>query len=188
MYTNTALLDMIAKQRNELGRSQSRCYGLEHELSAKQRGLKFLWNDDKKCIYFTGIQSSEVLMELYNYLEPSLDKPYCRLTKDQMFVMTLTKLRLNTPFQSLAYDYDVSASPVSKYYHRTLFIMYQSLKYALEPTPKENLARHVPQIFKAVYGRRRVYILDYFEIRYQTPEDLTAAASQYSSYKKSKTV
>lgn len=152
-----------------------------------KRGILFLVND-AKCNYYTGIHNRAVMQKLYEYLEPYLDDPYCHLTTDQMFVMTLTKLRLNTPLASLAYDYNVCDNTISKYFHRTLYVIYQCCQWAIETTPAGNLKQHTPPVFHQLYGEKRVFIVDCFEVRCETPGNLKAAASHYSNYKKCETV
>lgn len=160
---------------------------MENKLAIGRRGLKFV-EDDKTCNYYTGITSFSVLSKLYTYLEPSLDQPFCNLSKDQLFVMTLTKLRLNPPLSSLAYDYNVSVTTVSNYFHRTLYIIYECCKWAIEPTTKAILVKHTPDKFVIQFGSRRVYIIDCFEIFCQTPSKLKAASGHYSNYKKHETI
>lgn len=173
--------------RTELALSQNHCFNLTEQLAMGKRDLDFLVND-VKCNYYTGVQNYQVLKKLYNFLVPSLEKPYCFLSKDQIFVMTLTKLRLNTPIRTLAYDYGVCPNTISKYYHRTLYIIYQCCHYALEPTPLNNLLRHTPPEFVAKYGHKRIFIVDCFEVRCETPGNVKAAASHYSNYKRTQTV
>ncbi|XP_062535339.1 uncharacterized protein LOC134204542 [Armigeres subalbatus] len=179
--------EIFQKYYSEVLRLQARNYELESKLLATRRGLNFI-NNDQSCKYFTGVAKFSVLFKLYKYLESSLDEPYCEFSKDQMFLMTLTKLRLNSQLTSLAHDYNVSVTTISKYFHRTLYIIYECCKWAIKPTQKSVVLRHTPDKFVKQFGSRRVYIIDCFEVMCQTPSDLKAACSHYSNYKKHETV
>ncbi|XP_062557703.1 uncharacterized protein LOC134222559 [Armigeres subalbatus] len=96
--------DILVAYRKELARLQKRVDVLESELSKKQYGLTWI-NDDRRCKLYTGINSLQTLKILYEYVENSLFQPRCALTKDQLFIMTLRKLRRNTPFVDLAEEY-----------------------------------------------------------------------------------
>ncbi|XP_021704426.1 uncharacterized protein LOC110677684 [Aedes aegypti] len=166
----------------ELARLQTKVGALEEELIKKQYGLDWI-NDDKRCRLFTGISSFRTLRTIYTYVENCLFQSHCTLTKDQMFIMTLRKLRRNTPFVDLAEEYSVCTTTISKYFHRTLFVLYGALKYALEPVSKDISIRHLPRIFKDKYGSRRIHIIDCFEVATEEPTDPKAALSHHSSYK-----
>lgn len=168
-------------------RLQQHCYKLDNQLSLSIRGIEFLV-DDAKCNYYTGIEKLSVFTKLFEFLRPSLDEPYCKFSQDQMLVMTLTKLRLNTQLKALAYDYGICANTISKYFHRTLYVIFQCCRWILEPTKKGNLSRHVPLAFQNVFGSKRVFIIDCFEVRCQTPTDVKASVMHFSNYKKHETV
>lgn len=144
--------------------------------------------NDTKGKYYTGIENLFALNILFGYVESSLDLPLCDLSKDELFVMALTRLRLNTPLSSLAYDYNVCLTTVSKYFHRSVYIIYECCKWAIEPTDRTIAIRHMPVEFSNCFGFKRVFIIDCFEVHCQTPSNLKAAASHYSNYKKHETV
>ncbi|XP_039442313.1 uncharacterized protein LOC120422838 [Culex pipiens pallens] len=172
---------------DEIIRLQTKNDELEAEVQKCRRGLKFV-EDDRKCLFYTGISSYETFFKLFKFLEPSLDQPVCNLSKDQLLVLTLTRLRLNTSLSSLAYDYNSSLTTISKYFHRTLYQIHESLKWANLPTKPEIAIRHLPQNFQSKFGNKRIFIVDCFEIFCQNPSDLKAATSLYSNYKKHETV
>lgn len=91
---------------------------LTEQLKMNARDLEFISVSDDKCLYYTGISSFKTVQHLFNYLKDNISQPHCNFTKEQVFVMTLTKLRLNHQFQTLAYDYKVCPNTISKYFHR----------------------------------------------------------------------
>lgn len=174
--------------RTELARIQNHNFGLEEKLVLKQRGLEFLAESAIKCNYYTGISDYQVLTKLYKYLRPSLDDPMPNFGSEQLFVMTLSQLRLNIPFSTLGFDYGVSTTTASKYFHRTLYVIYSCCKYALQPSQQKNAARHTPHSFARIYEHKRVFIVDCFEVRCETPGNIKAAAAHFSNYKRTHTV
>ncbi|XP_029708092.2 uncharacterized protein LOC115254615 [Aedes albopictus] len=160
---------------------------LTEQLKMNARDLEFISVSDDKCLYYTGISSFKTVQHLFNYLKDNISQPHCNFTKEQVFVMTLTKLRLNHQFQTLAYDYKVCPNTISKYFHRTLEIIDRCLGYALEMPDKNVLSNHTPKRFKDQFGDRRILIIDCFEVRSETPENPKAAVSHFSNYKKSET-
>lgn len=101
--------------------------------------------------------------------------------------MTLTKLRLNPKFKTLAYDYDVCQNTVAKYFHRTLNAIDSCLHYSLDVPSREVLLKHTPASFKQEFGDKRVLIIDCFEVKSERPQNLKAATIHFSNYKKSET-
>ncbi|XP_021693541.1 uncharacterized protein LOC110674125 isoform X1 [Aedes aegypti] len=178
---------MIDQYRRELQRLQTKINIIENKAYFCERGFEFISVTNEKCLYYTGISNVSTVKKLYEYLKPHLDSPFCNFSIEQMFVMTLTKLRLNPQFQTLAYDYNVCLNTISKYFHRTLQIMDTCLSYAIEVPSKDILLKHTPKRVKEKFGDKRIFVIDCFEIRSETPEDLKAAASHYSNYKKSET-
>ncbi|XP_058826546.1 uncharacterized protein LOC131686196 [Topomyia yanbarensis] len=134
---------MTRKYRAELAELQHRVTFLEIQL---KRGLDWIANDERARLY-TGINSYATLKRIFEYVEGSLFKPSCHLTKDQLFIMTLRKLRRGTPFVDMANEYSASVTTISKYFHRTVLVMYSCLKYALEPPSQEVGIRHLPRFF-----------------------------------------
>lgn len=175
---------MVQKYRKEIEELQRRVSLLEVQV---ERGLSWISNDKRARLY-TGIESFKTLKRIFNYVEGSLFKPLCHLTKDQVFVMTLRKLRRGTPFVDLADEYSACVNTVSKYFHRTIYVMYSCLKYALEPPSKETCIRHLPQFFRETLGDKRVFIIDCFEVSCETPTDPKAANAHHSFYKMRHTV
>lgn len=65
--------------------------------------------------------------------------------------------------------------------------MDRCLGYALEAPTRDVLSKHTPKKFKDQFGDARIFIIDCFEVRSETPEELKAAVTHFSNYKKSET-
>lgn len=173
---------MVKNYRTELAELQNRVGFLEKQSIKFKRGLEWIENDERSRRY-TGINSYKTLKRIFEYVEGSLFKPSCDFTKDQVFVMTLRKLRHDASFVDLGDEYSVCTSTSSKYFHRTVFVMHHCLKYALEPPSKEISIRHLPRYFREKFGDKRIFIIDCFEVECETPMNPKAANSHHSSYK-----
>lgn len=101
------------------------------------------------------------VQEIFEYLEPILLDPFCHLTTKQVFVMTLTKLRLNPHFRSLAYDYSESHNDFKICSYDIRGNEYLSaVCSALKIPSSEVLLRHNRVKFKEKFGSSGVFVLD----------------------------
>ena len=75
-----------------------------------------------------------------------------KLTPFQEFVLTLIKLRLNLPFQDLAYRFGLSVTMVSRIFSKWLTIMDARLKSLIMWPDCDNLWKTVPQCFHSSFG------------------------------------
>ncbi len=92
---------------------------------------KFIINNDKRCKFYTGIDSYEKLIALFDFIEKSAPKPHPLevLTHFQQFVLTLVKLRLNLRLEDLGHRFNIAKSTVSKYVHIWVTGMYIKYSY-----------------------------------------------------------
>lgn len=153
------------------------------------RGLDDVTENDVKCNFYTGISSATTLTILFNYLENSLPSSGCaNFSKDRIFIMTLTKLRLGTSLTELGYNYNLSRQTVTKFYYETLYVMNDCLRFALMPPGKLSAALHTPAKFVDCFGDSRVFLFDCFEVRCNCPGRPKAGISHFSGYKRTHTV
>ncbi|XP_062535329.1 uncharacterized protein LOC134204527 isoform X2 [Armigeres subalbatus] len=175
--TNGTRLEM------EILRLQKTVDNLRNQLLKERRGLTWLTCDDM-CNRYTGISQLSTLERLYRFVEPALFVPVnSQLSKDELFVLTLRKLRRNTPFSELADEYSICPNTASKFFHRTIFILFDNLKWSVSILPKSVALRHNPLIFQRYFGRRRIFVIDCFEVSSETPIQTRAAIAHHSSYK-----
>ena len=76
---------------------------------------KDFFNSDEKVRFYTGLPSSEILMVVFDHVSPYVTRKTQSLDRFQELVMVLMKLRLNVPFQDLAYlSCNANGSPDTK--------------------------------------------------------------------------
>lgn len=166
---------------------------LKLSLSIANEGTRFtietLACDDKKCRYFTGLSSGSVLKKLYQELcdiIPTFDA----INKEQIFILTLRKIRLNEPFATLSYLYNLHPTTISNYFYETLHSIYPQMKKLIHFPPRHVLKKHMPLKFLQKYSDKITIIIDCFEIMMESPNSskMKARANVFSNYKKHNTV
>ena len=110
------------------------------------------------------------------------------LTPFQDFVMTIMKLKLNMPFEDLAYRFNVSVPTVSRTFQAWMIVMDVRLQPFIKWPDREALWRTMPQCFQQSFGKKVTVTIDCFEIFIDRPSNLLARAQTFSSYKHHNTV
>ena len=102
--------------------------------------------------------------------------------------MVLKKLRLNVPFQDLAYRFMVSLSTVSRIFSSWMIVMDTRLSFLVFWPEREQLCKTMPMCFQYAFGKKVTVIIDCFEVFIEKPTNLLARAQTYSSYKHHNTI
>ncbi|XP_055700724.1 uncharacterized protein LOC129800400 isoform X2 [Phlebotomus papatasi] len=84
-------------------------------------------HDDKRTEYFTGLDTYVTMITLYNTCEAELPQSTA-LTKFEIFILTLLKLRLKLPLTFLAYQFCISPKAASFYFNECLNVLHKSLR------------------------------------------------------------
>ena len=123
--------------------------------------------------------------------ERRTDASGCRtLSLDDELLLTLMKLRMNSPNQDLAIRFAISPTSVSRIFTTWLMLLYQKLKNsaALPSWPsKESIISTMPQSFTDLYPSTRV-IIDCTEFPIQVPTHPDTQRVTWSSYKNRNTL
>ncbi|XP_055623695.1 uncharacterized protein LOC129767100 [Toxorhynchites rutilus septentrionalis] len=148
----------------------------------------FSQNDDK-CKYFTGLNYN-VFKFLFGFLEPYFPQPTgsCKITKFQIFIFTLAKLRLDLDLTLIAYMSGVHVSTVSRYFRKCIYVMFQRMKGLVSWPSRESVQNSMPECFKRHFGNKVSVVIDCFEVLTEKPSDVLQAAQMWSNYKHSHTV
>ena len=84
---------------------------------------EYFRNSDDKVLLYTGLPSYEILNFVFELVSPFASCHSQTLSPFQEFVMVLIKLRLDVPFQDLAYRLNISVPTVSRTFHSWLITM-----------------------------------------------------------------
>ena len=132
------------------------------------------FKSDDKVRFYTGLPSYQVLIATLNHVSRRTQM----LDPFQEFVMVLIKLRLNVPFQDLAYRFMVSVPTVSWNFWSWINAMDNRLSGLLHWPARENLWKTM--CFKYAFGNKVTVVIDSFEVFIEKPTNLLAQAQTFS--------
>ena len=124
----------------------------------------FRENDDKTKFY-SGIANFVLLTHMFNLVCKHIKHtstyvlPLCL-----DFSITEMKIKLNCPFQDLAYRFGVSVSTVSRIFDKWIDIMNTRLQVLILWPQREELIKTMPLVFKQNFGNKVAVIIDCFEV------------------------
>ena len=90
------------------------------------------------------------------------------------------KLKLNMPFEDLAYRFNVSVSTVSRTFQAWMIVMDCRLQPFIKWPEREALWHTMPQCFQQSFGKKVTVIIACFEIFIDRPSNLLARAQTFS--------
>ena len=180
----------------QLDRQQTYMQHITDELSSTKGQLlstqltedSFRDNDDKTKFY-TGIPSFSLLMHVLNLIAPHIKRnSQNALCQFQEFLLVLTRLKLNSPLQDLAYRFNVSVPTAHRIFDRWIHVMSVRLNFLVQWPEQEELQATMPLVFQRNFGKKVAVIIDCFEIFTERPSSLIARAMTWSNYKHHNTV
>ena len=158
-------LEKVKKENTDLRKAMV----IEHTMRESD-----LVNDDKKVLYYTGLNSWELLNTLFQYMKPRLcSHVQSSLSPFQQLLVTLMRLRLNLPGRDLAYRFSIHESTISRIFARVLEVLFNNLKPLIIWPERDALKKTMPVVFRKHYPKC-VVIIDCFEIFIDRPTNLLA--------------
>lgn len=160
---------------------------LKKKLSDLEISLDGFRGNDEKTTYFFGLSSFSIMDSLFLELMSILPECPGKLSKFEIFFITLNRLRLSTSFTFFKYKFNVSHQTISKYFHKCLFVLHSALKSLVYWPEREILKSAMPKIFKQNFGDAVTIVVDCFEIAIQTSTQKKAVCQTWSNYKHGQT-
>lgn len=146
-----------------------------------------LLNTESALRSFTGLNNFELLKCLEVMVKQVLqDSRTHRLTIKQRIILTMTKLKLDLSYVTLAILFNISGQLCKNYFSEMVIILARILKPCIYFPSSEEISKNMPVCFKN-FANCRV-ILDCTEIAVQKPSCLCCRIKFYSQYKRSITV
>ena len=149
---------------------------------------EYFVDDDERVRFYTGLTSFDVLKATFDFIKPFITRRSLNLSVFQEFILVLMKLRLNVPYQDLAYRFNVSLSTVSRTFLAWMIVMDIRLSPLISWPEREDLWRTMPKCFQYSFGKKTTVIIDCFEVFMERPSNLLARAQTFSNYKHHNTV
>nr|XP_019556390.2 uncharacterized protein LOC109425599 [Aedes albopictus] len=174
------ILETVIDQQN----TEINC--LEERLRRTKVDLRSLRERPQDIKYYTGLDRYYVVEILFRSIEPYMLAPI-NMSKEQVFLMTLQKMRFGFFYKSLSIAYEVCPATTSKYFLSTIYTLYTVFHNLVHWPSRDTLKQHTPQCFRDAFGTETTVIIDCFEIRGERSSNPIAAAQQWSDYKKGNT-
>lgn len=106
---------------------------LEDQLRKLKYTPEMFENDDKRTEYFTGMETFVTMITLYNTCEADLPASSA-LSKFEIYILTLLKLRLKLPLPFLGYMFGVSPKAATYFYNECLGVLHTALREVFSET------------------------------------------------------
>lgn len=187
--TSTEDFEVVSEGRRNRG-IQTIEFDYLFKNSAYHAPDKDFFHSPDKVRFYTGLSSFEVLMVVFEHVSPYVSRRsnLTSLNSFQEFILVLMKLRLNVPFQDLAYRFEVSLTSVSRIFTSWIHAMDSWLSCFIYWPEREQLWKTMPLCFQYTFGRKVTVIIDCFEVFIEKPTNRMARAQTFSSYKNHNTV
>lgn len=125
--------DIIDQYQQIIDEDQQKIAQLEDQVRKLKYSPEMFENDDKRTEYFTGMDSFVTMITLYNTCEESLPAS-SQLTKFEIYILTLLRLRLKLPLTFLGYMFGVSPKAANFFYDQCLTVLHGSLREVFADT------------------------------------------------------
>ncbi|KAL1424616.1 hypothetical protein MTO96_020020 [Rhipicephalus appendiculatus] len=133
-------------------------------------------------------QKVTILVTVFNLVQLFVKHtPQNSLGKFDEFLVFLIKLKLNLPFQDIAYRFSVSESTVCRIFDKWLHVAFSRLRPFIAWPSRQAIKRTMPQAFFDSFGEKVAVVLDCFEIKLERPSSLKPRSETWSQYKSSNT-
>lgn len=176
--------DALRSERDEY---KEKAEMLEEKLAGVRLSVAAVKGNDDKCLFYTGLKY-EVFEGLFQYVAPFVTgKTKDSLPFEDQFFITLVKLRLDVPFELLAYQTGCGETTVKEYFWKWIDVLYAKLSFLIKWPDHESMRDCLPPEFREKFPHL-TGIIDCFEIKVESAADLKARAQMYSNYKKATTV
>lgn len=153
----------------------------------KMTTLSDLLNSESALRSFTGINNFQILNCLEEMTRKVLhDTRLHRLGIRERIILTMTKLKLDLSYVTLATLFSISGQLCKTYFFNMLPILSSVLKPAMYFPSSEEISKNIPKCFKQFSSCR--VVLDCTEIVVQKPSCLCCRIKFYSHYKGNTTV
>ena len=116
----------------------------------------------------------DILMTVLDFVSPHIKRRTQTLSLFQEMIIVLMKLRLNMPYQDLAYRFQVSVTTISRIFSSWLPVMDQHLSPLIYWPERHQLWKTMPLCFQQAFGTKVTVVIDCFEIFIDKPTNLLA--------------
>ncbi|CAN7985166.1 unnamed protein product [Ixodes hexagonus] len=179
----------VVQYQKELNILRLEVYFLRENLERKNLTEEAFRNNEELTKYYTGLPNFGVLHAVFELVKRLVrHSPNNVLTQFQEFIVTLIRLRLNTPLQDLAHRFGVSEATISRSITKWVDGLYVDLDRVVRWPTRKQLKRTMPMCFRAAFGTDVAVVIDCFEVFIEKPTSHMARSLTWSQYKHHNTV
>lgn len=106
---------------------QQKLLALEEQVRKLKYTPEMFENDDKRTQYFTGLETFVNMITLFNLCEPELPAT-ATVTKFEVFMLSLIRLRLKLPFTLIGYMFGVSPKTADFFFGEGIQVLYTVMR------------------------------------------------------------
>lgn len=179
----------VVQYQKELNILRLEVYFLRENLERKSVTEEAFQNNEELTKYYTGLPNFSMLHMVFKLVKQLVrHSPNNVLTQFQEFIVTLIRLRLNTPLRDLAYRFEVSEATISRSITKWVDGLYLGLDRVIRWPTRKQLKRTMPMCFRAAFGTDVAVVIDCFEVFIERPTSHVARSLTWSQYKHHNTV
>ena len=108
-------------------------------MSTSAISVASLKDNDSKTKFYTGLPTWTLFVRVFNLVSPFIIPSRTRLDLQDELILVLVKLRLNLPFQDLAYRWEVSISTISRLFHKWVDVMSERMVFLIRWPSQDSL-------------------------------------------------
>ncbi|XP_056441150.1 uncharacterized protein LOC130378406 isoform X2 [Gadus chalcogrammus] len=181
------LRDDYEALKRELYATQEENKHLKEQLKQSKFGFDSIKDTNAKIIFFTGLQSLQMVMWLLDIVKRSTLVLKGGLSWENHLLLVLMKVRLGLTNRDLAYRFGLPFSTVSKILRDWIPMLSSIVKPLIMWPSKDAVRANMPKCFKPKFRNCRC-IIDCTEIFIERTHNLKARAETWSNYKHQNTM
>jgi DDE superfamily endonuclease/Helix-turn-helix of DDE superfamily endonuclease len=183
------LKTIIQHQSKSLQHQAMQIFARDEILIKLRYERDFFKNNDKRSVQLTGLTTWTHLDSLFKRVEADLTPVRMhKLTVWQTFISTLMRLRSGCTARDIGYRFDISEATAGRAFYVTINVLYHKLQPLVAWPEREKIIASMPKCFRIEFGNVVSIVIDCFEIKTETPEQLDAKSAMYSHYKSHNTL
>ena len=127
-----------------------------------------LKENDPMTRFYTGLPKWAPFVQVFSLLSSFITPSRTKITLQDELILVLVKLRLNLPFQDLAYHRGVSTSTIARMFYTWINVMNERMRFLTKWPSRDILQQNLPQAFKDTHPNT-ICIIDCSEIFTERP-------------------
>lgn len=152
-HTCSTLVDSSTQTQVDVSEAMTQTEEFEYLFKESYKPIdRDFFYSDEKVRFYSGLPSMDILMTVLDFVSPHIKRRTQKLSLFQEMIIVLMKLRLNMPYQDLAYRFQVSVTTISRIFASWLPVMDQHLSPLIYWPERHQLWKTMPLCFQQAFG------------------------------------